>query len=195
MPYIIGFGGEPATGKSTIMKTAMAKTATDWSTDTLRTYGAAIKVMVSTQKQITVLGHYIKGETYGGTDTMSMSIQPSVTKMLTVGIKNPSWGYWFEGDRLFNSKFIHFLREELRWPAFFFIINAEANTIDSRHASRDNQNATWLLGRKTKVANLIKEFNLVSFSNNNIHDLIHCADLVCDLDKTLRLQSERQFYA
>jgi len=195
MPYIIGFGGEPATGKSTVMKTAMAKYATDWRPYEIKGYGMAIKCMVSDQKQITVLGQYLPGETFGGTDRMSMSIQPTVVKMLSHGIENKSWGFWFEGDRLFNAKFLHYLIDELRWPHFFFLIAAKQESIESRHALRDNQNAIWLIGRRTKVANLKRDFNLVVFDNNNAQDLIHDADLICNMSKTLRLQSERQFYA
>jgi len=195
MPYIIGFGGEPATGKSTVMKTAMAKFATDWELFEINGYGYGIKCMVSSAKQVTVLGHYIQGEAYGGTDRMSMSIQPSVVKMLSHGVDNKSWGFWFEGDRLFNAKFLHTIKDEIRWPNFFFVISSKPEAIEARHVVRDHQNETWLAGRKTKVANIKRDFNLVAFDNNNLQDLIHNADLICNMNGTLRAQSERQFYA
>ena len=195
MPYIIGFGGEPATGKSTVMKVAMSKNATDWKPTKIHGYGIDIKVMVSEQMMVTVLGHYITGETFGGTDRMSMSIQPSIVKMFGSGIDNKSMGFWFEGDRLFNSKLLHYIKDELKWPNYFFAVNASDEVKELRHAQRDNQNATWLAGRRTKVANLINEFNLVAFDNNNVHDLVRCADLIRDMNKTLRLMSERLYYA
>lgn len=165
MIKVIGWGGEPATGKSTIMKRLMA------------TYpNAPVPMKFQKVKYLEyaftgpiILGRYDEGEAFGGTDRLPMNVQPDAEVFLVMH-KDSSSTLLFEGDRLFNAKFIRFIKN-LGVPCHFFAVISREDVIAQRHAERDQQNATWLAGRKTKVKNLIDEFDLQMVFNNSEQDL------------------------
>jgi hypothetical protein len=76
----------------------------------------------------------------------------------------------FEGDRLFNSKFID---EILKVSEDFkiLILKAPQNVIDQRHVDRnDDQSDQFKNGRKTKIANITSSLELldyIEFMNNS----------------------------
>ena len=74
--------GQPATGKSTIMKKFLE--ADQWIT---QTGVSLVPYLFNTNQNLAVLGSYPDGEPYGGTDRMSMACQPEVEKWVD---RNPT---------------------------------------------------------------------------------------------------------
>ena len=106
MKNIIAVGGEPATGKTTLMW-RIIDSVTDWQKIEPKKTLSAIR---SESLDLTILGKYDRGLEFAGTDRLSMSVQPAATEF----IKEATGNILFEGDRLFNRKFIgrmHYLHD------------------------------------------------------------------------------------
>ena len=175
---IIGIIGEPATGKSTLMQNIIVRYS-GWKS--LKWH--LVKGLVNEETKILILGEYSTGEKFGGTDRLAMNAQPQVESFLATCAKLPFYSEFtvlFEGDRLSNAKFFEFCQKN--FECRFFALVANDLLKESRHAGRDNQNKTWLLGRKTKVANLIAQFNLPTFKHETPEDTNLVANLILSPD-------------
>lgn len=144
--------GEPATGKSTLLRALMAALGTGWTPfkaglvrgHRLRVGGVSVLV----------LGIYESGR-FDGTDRLSMAVQPeaeALLRRLASGLSPVS--VVLEGDRLGNAKLfaaVEALGAEQRW---WRLVAGEA-LLGERHRTReDDQTEAWLRGRRTKVANV-----------------------------------------
>jgi len=169
---IIGIGGEPATGKSSVVQC--------WALDGEKISEQVItanngKVIKKTLKQhrvgnLVIFGHYGDDIAMGGTDTLSMSILPAAIQWVRSRANDKTCNYdvIFEGDRLFNSKFITFLKEYPQVEAHFYILQAAEPILNERHAKRgDNQDEIFLKGRNTKYKRLIEQFPDIKVRTNN----------------------------
>jgi len=88
---------------------------------------------------------------FGGTDTLAMSVQPKVLSWLQAERPGAVFG---EGDRLGNGKFFDAVRA-LGYSLVVVRIGVPDEVAAARCAERGSkQNATWLAGRRTKIANL-----------------------------------------
>jgi len=119
-------------------------------------------------ENIYVLGKYEEGETFSGTDRMSMAVQPEAVKFLTE-VDDKSI-VLFEGDRLFNTSFLEHCLDNYDLDIVFLDTDREVR--EERYKERgSNQNETWLQGRETKVANILSNmvlmFRTEKFKNNN----------------------------
>lgn len=167
MIKILGIGGEPATGKTTLVKRAL---------DELRPLSpyrlASYRLLRFEQYKalrLVVLGEYPEGQIYGGTDRLSMAVQASAVDFLKNAIAAPQWDgvkILFEGDRLFNAGFIGAARSLLGERAAFWVLRANPLEVERRQKLRGaNQSPAWLKGRRTKIANLVNEFQPVLKDN------------------------------
>lgn len=151
---IIGLGGEPATGKTTLFKSLRDKLGT-YKQFKFKMVRGEMYEHPDDERNIFILGIYDKG-TFSGTDRLSMAVQPQVMdflKAIEVDFKNPI--VLFEGDRLFNKSFIKAIKE--RYDTGLYITTANEKEKQRRHISRgDTQTEQWLKGRKTKIANILK---------------------------------------
>jgi len=161
---IMAIGGEPATGKTTLMF-EIIKAADDWQ---LLKPEKLLDIMYSKTLNLTILGKYeTNNNPFQGTDRLSMAVQPDAVKFLQKNFNSP---ILFEGDRLFNSKFID---EILKVSEDFkiLILKAPQNVIDQRHVDRnDDQSDQFKNGRKTKIANITSSLELldyIEFMNNS----------------------------
>lgn len=174
MKNIIAVGGEPATGKTTLMW-RIIDSATDWQKIEPKKTLSAIR---SESLNLTILGKYDRSEQFAGTDRLSMSVQPAATEF----IKEATGNILFEGDRLFNRKFIDAI---ISCDCLFSLIYIEAsrNELHNRHVDRkDTQTETFLKSRQTKYSNIVRSLDLMdvihTFKNDNmdhqkvIHDFI-----------------------
>jgi dephospho-CoA kinase len=154
---IIALGGEPASGKTTLLKRVRQNFAT-----------------LTTFKQGLVCGSYCPSTNvyfvgvfdntmFEGTDKLSLSVQPSFIEF----VKNTNNAkIVFEGDRLFNAS----LFEQL--PSIIFILDIDKTIHAQRHAQRGHaQNETFLKGRKTKIANVKNTFTHTILNNNTNDDI------------------------
>ena len=183
MIRMVGFGGEPATGKSLLMRTVVANWL-QWTGQASEVkYGASVFTTVYPGARVMIFGNYEAGQMYGGTDRLSMSVQPELERVVLALHNDPNWDGWqilWEGDRLWNGKFLRFvLASDI--PARFFVLKCSEETLKARHAQRlDSQDEKWLSGRRTKVHNITEEFGLPVFEHNTPEDTARLALLFSD---------------
>lgn len=162
---VIAIGGEPGAGKSTLMKEILTKFV--WS----KIYDSVKLVPYLQYGKYYILGKYDEGETFSGTDRMSMAVQPEAIKFLASLDKDAV--VLFEGDRLFTSTFLEHCVENYDTEIIYLETDKEVR--QERYKERgSNQNETWLQGRETKIANIMTNmtlmFNTIRYKNNNKDD-------------------------
>lgn len=183
---VIAIGGEPATGKSKLMRTLISMlgpVSEPFRSGLLTGYAW-------TDRLVAVLGDYSPDRVYPGTDCLSMAVQPFFNRLLEAWATDPfraNWVILYEGDRLFNDRSLSLIKT-LGLPHKFYLVTACPETLAARHASRDNQNASWLKGRATKLANLVERYDPTVLHNNTGIDLLSNAHLL--LTATIILQEE-----
>jgi uridine kinase len=162
---VFAIGGEPGAGKSTLMKEIISKF--NW----IKVYDE-VKLVPYLQYDCNyILGKYDEGETFSGTDRMSMAVQPEAVKFLASLHKDSV--VLFEGDRLFTSSFLEHCVNNYNTDIIY--LETDKAVRQERYKERgSNQNETWLQGRETKIANILTNmtlmFNTVKFKNNNKED-------------------------
>lgn len=153
MITVVGIGGEPATGKTTLMREAM--TVLGESTEFKYKLCRGHKF---TAAKVLVLGIY-DGTKFAGTDRLSMAVQPDAVALVEKMSHTPSYNGWtllYEGDRLFNSSFIQAVANIA--PHRFYLLTASDEQKEQRHLKRqDSQPAKWLAGRATKCKNITEQ--------------------------------------
>ena len=163
MIKILAIGGEPATGKSMLLREVRTKGK----------YGRFNKLRfeLDVKKKIFWLGVF-NGSKFEGTDKLSMAVQPDAIQFLEkikVSSKYKNHLVVFEGDRLFTGTFLEFCRKNFHMKVI--IVTARHHIKKARHVERaDTQTDTFLKGRKTKIENikeLLGKENYKCISNNN----------------------------
>jgi len=147
---VIMIAGYPGSGKSTIMRGVI---------DKLVQAGQVFKdtakgsVTYMSSKNFIILGSYKPDEKFPGTDRYPMNVQPKAEEFMLEACKmTPNKTVLLEGDRLFNDKFIKFLRYKPdEFDLVLCLVHAQDSLVESRRAERSEQNPTWLKGRKSKV--------------------------------------------
>lgn len=162
---IIAIGGEPGAGKTTLMKKLIEHFGVQPEYDSFKL------VPYLRKDNIYVLGKYEDGETFAGTDRMSMAVQPEAIKFLA---SLPSDSIvLYEGDRLFNTSFLEHCNEN--YDLSIVYLKTDKSVRQERYKERgSNQNETWLQGRETKVANILTNMTLMfiteKYNNNNTEE-------------------------
>ena len=149
---IIAVGGEPGSGKSTLMQRL------------IQHYGAEpkyneVKLVPFLQKDnLYILGKYEEGEVFSGTDRMSMAVQPEAIKFLaSLPIDSI---VLYEGDRLFTASFLEDCMDKYNLEIIY--LSTEKNIRKQRYLDRGSeQDETWLRGRETKISNILTNMNLL----------------------------------
>lgn len=153
----VAIGGVPATGKTTLMEKVMF----NLNPKKIFKYGLLRGYVVN---NIYILGVYKKGETFGGTDKLSMAVQKDYEKFIQKKIGHCI----FEGDRLFTQKNLCGLLD--KYNTKIILLENDEDTLNERHTLRgDNQSIKFIKGRATKLQN-IKENELLS-AHLNIYTL------------------------
>lgn len=174
---VIAIGGEPGTGKSSLMKSLMAKLGAQTINNTEKLVPYTI---IENSKNIIVLGRY-DGEGYAqGTDRMSMACQPNVVSFLN---NNKFDVVLFEGDRLFNQSFLEHCNKYYDLSIFLLKTNDEIKT--QRYEERgSDQNETWLKGRKKKISNICDNMELKWITsllrNNDMNDQLSNIEFILE---------------
>jgi GTPase SAR1 family protein len=106
--------------------------------------------------------------THGGTDALSMSVQPHVVAALETGV----WPRVIaEGDRLANTAFFD-AAFAAGYTVSVVLLDVPPEVAAERRAARHtNQDERWLRGRETKVAHLVPTATLVLDGTKPIHEL------------------------
>jgi len=149
---VIAIGGEPGSGKSTLMKKLIEVFEVE------PKYNEVKLVPYLQKDNIYILGKYEEGEVFSGTDRMSMAVQPEAIKFLATLPEDSV--VLFEGDRLFTASFLENCAE--KYDTKIVYLQTEKATRKERYAERgSNQNETWLAGRESKIANIMTNFDLM----------------------------------
>ena len=150
---IVGLIGEPAAGKSTVMRNFI---------DTLEGGCAIIRdgLVVYTlypDDKVIIAGIYDE-QVFSGTDRMSKACGPKVREWLTQMNGDSEWddyAFYWEGERFSNSKFFHyFFNENPDWDVTVYFLTADEKTLNERNKARSNQNDSWRKGMRTRMNNL-----------------------------------------
>lgn len=140
--YLIGI---PGTGKSTVMKQFMTHFQ-DWKaervTDLLDTHVSG---------NVRVLGKYEEGETFSGTDRLSMAVAPKAIEWAQTHPREYIVG---EGDRLNNKAFFYSFEERV-----IIHLTVSDEERQRRYEERgSNQPDKFIQTCKTKCANILESF-------------------------------------
>lgn len=166
MKKIIAVGGRPGTGKTTLFRKFMEQL--EWEkVEPLKMMPA----LYNKEHNLYILGKYEDGETFAGTDRMSMAVQPVVQKF----VEETDANILFEGDRIFNQSFLEFCMDNKDVDLNIVYIEVPDSLLEQRYKDRgSDQSETFLKGRATKYNNLLSNFDLMSyittFKNQNLDE-------------------------
>jgi broad-specificity NMP kinase len=163
---IIAVGGQPGTGKTTLFRKFMEDK--QW----IQCEPAKlVSAMYNTEKDLYILGKYEDGETFAGTDRLSMAVQPNLQEW----IASNNCNILFEGDRVFNQSFLEFCMGLPNTDLQVVYLKAPKELLEQRYKDRgSDQSEQFLRGRETKYSNLLSNFDLMpyitEFANTNLEE-------------------------
>lgn len=176
MYRVVGLYGEPATGKSSLMREIL-----DELEGRTELIPAGFGTMLRFQeyqledRTVCVLGVYPKGETFGGTDRLSMAVPPEAAMWFEIApriFQHPV--IVWEGDRLLCETVLQALGVVRRYSTgevHLFALRCTEGELKRRHEERgDTQTEAWLRGRRTKVERFAAEYDMTWLDNNNEDD-------------------------
>lgn len=169
---IVALAGEPATGKTTVMWGVIARLA-----QTGRSR-RPFKVGLITGYEYTVppgtgiapgklyvLGRYDAGQTFAGTDRLSMAAPKEAVPFIHKLSQQPGARLLFEGDRLMCRPVLEAL-QSVGDPLRLVMLKAGREIKRQRHEQRgDDQPERFLKSRATKLDNLAADFKFLSTLN------------------------------
>ncbi|RJQ26106.1 hypothetical protein C4577_04190 [Candidatus Parcubacteria bacterium] len=169
--------GVPASGKTTVMR----KVVKELGKGKICKTGTLVYQRHDNTKTI-VLGSYAKAG-FGGTDILSMGVQPTAVAMINAWASEENMDGWrilFEGDRLFNGSFIAELEKIKNLDCKWMMLEASDKAQEERHKKRgDTQSETWLKGRITKANKLKESINGITvLRNENEEDIENNVDWI-----------------
>ena len=173
---VVAVFGEPGSGKSTLMVKLMERLGIS------REFKSDFKLVPYHQKDnLYVLGKYEVGETFGGTDKMSMAVQPEAVKFLASLDKDSV--VIFEGDRLCTSSFLDHCND--KYDLTMVYLSTSKSIREERYKERNsNQDETWLKGRESKINNILSNLNLKFvteiFDHNNREESSKIVNFIMD---------------
>lgn len=162
---IIALGGEPATGKTTVIRMLIDHMAEMGAFQTF-TFGK-LQGHAHPESKIIILGVYKLSETFAGTDRLAISVHQDAKRFLTSSRQTGFRGYSliFEGDRLFAKDFLKDCKATASTD--LIVVKASKGTLRRRHIERaDDQTESWLRQRAAKVADICKTFHDVEYWEN-----------------------------
>jgi broad-specificity NMP kinase len=163
---VIAVGGQPGTGKTTLFRKLME--GYTWEKVEPK---KMLPAMYCKELDLYVLGKYEEGETFAGTDRLSMAVQPVAQSFVTECTSN----ILFEGDRIFNQSFLEFVMSLPNVDLQVVYLKAPKEVLQQRYADRgSDQSEQFLKGRETKYSNLLSNFDLMpyitEFNNTNLEE-------------------------
>jgi dephospho-CoA kinase len=160
---VIAIGGNPGSGKSTLMRRLLNDLQFPKSSEQLYELVPGHK-----NRNVVVLGKYDEDVgVFGGTDKMSMAVQPKAIEYLET---SPGAVVIYEGDRLFTGSFLEHCED--KYDLSIIHLSTTKEVREERYKERgSNQDETWLKGRESKISNILTNFVLMdcieTFPNND----------------------------
>tara|TARA_R100000655_G_scaffold7920_5_gene21128 strand:+ start:2669 stop:3241 length:573 start_codon:yes stop_codon:yes gene_type:complete len=173
MLKVTAIGGEPATGKSYIVKKIISENNLS---DTFM-WGKLVRGIKN--DKISVLGIYGDSQDiFPGTDKLSMAVQPEVIQYIKLeATRNSLEHIIFEGDRLFKSSLFEIIKNDVDFR--IVVIKCDEEVKEQRHIKRkDEQNEKWLNSRKTAVNNIVNNYNHFLKLNNTEQEANEIAEFI-----------------
>ena len=166
MRKLIAVGGQPGTGKTTLFRKFME--AHTWEKVEPK---KMLPALYCKELDLYILGKYEDGETFAGTDRLSMAVQPVATEF----VKETTSNILFEGDRIFNQSFLEMAMDLQGVELKVVYLKVPDATLKQRYVDRgSDQSETFLKGRATKYSNILSNFDLMSyiteFANTNLEE-------------------------
>ena len=159
---VIGYIGEPAAGKSTIMRGHLADFRS-------RSAERFVKVPYICYHEFPdakaiIMGIYDEG-VFSGTDRLAKTAPPKFREWISALNEDPEFeGYtvYWEGERFSNNPTLDHLFKNVKTTIFH--VSAPPEVLHARHAERDNQNATWLKGMATRIRKLVEKYPVTPYT-------------------------------
>jgi tRNA uridine 5-carbamoylmethylation protein Kti12 len=171
MIKVLAIGGEPCSGKTTLIKRFIRESGMKF--EKVKA-AKLLDALYCKESNLYIFGIYDDStDVFQGTDKLSMAVQPSAVEFLE-GLSEGT--VIFEGDRLFNSKFLGCISEKVHPDNFrILILKAGQEVLNERHISRkDDQDDKFKNSRKTKISNIQANLDLreymTSLPNNTSED-------------------------
>jgi broad-specificity NMP kinase len=163
---LIAVGGQPGTGKTTLFRAFMQNH--EWERVEPK---KMLPALYCKALDLYVLGKYEDGETFAGTDRLSMAVQPIAQCFVSETKSN----ILFEGDRIFNQSFLEFSMGLPNTDLQVVYLKVPDAMLKQRYADRgSDQSETFLKGRATKYSNILSNFELMpyitEFVNTNLEE-------------------------
>lgn len=156
--------GEPAVGKSTIMKKFMSRVG-NWMFESPK--WVPHHVHLKNGEVVFVLGRYDdKTHEFPGTDRMSMACQKHVIQFLIAALNDGVKAVFFEGDRLGNDSMIKALQYMVDDLAVLHIAT-------NQDRKRDSQSDTFRMSRRTKIRNMTGPGGRCARTNQSIQMFVN----------------------
>jgi broad-specificity NMP kinase len=163
---LIAVGGQPGTGKTTLFRKFIE--GKKW----IEVEPAKlVSALYNEEMDLYILGKYQEGETFAGTDRLSMAVQPELQKW----IQTHNCNILFEGDRIFNQSFLEFAMGLPNTDLQVIYLKTPKEILEQRYKDRgSDQSEQFLRGRETKYSNLLSNFDLMpyitEFANTNLEE-------------------------
>jgi broad-specificity NMP kinase len=163
---LIAVGGSPGTGKTTLFRKFMENKK--W----IQVEPAKlISAMYNEELDLYILGKYEEGETFAGTDRLSMAVQPPMQEW----IASHNCNVLFEGDRIFNQSFLEYAMALPHTDLQVVLLTAPKELLEQRYKDRGSeQSEQFLRGRETKYSKIQSNFELMpyitEFKNTNLEE-------------------------
>jgi len=193
MVRVIAMGGEPATGKTTLMFKLIAL-ANDW---VVAKPEKLLDAMYSKQLNLYILGKYVDdGNVFQGTDRLSMAVQPDAERFFSnlayeSNADEHSVNVIFEGDRLFNGKMLDRLSDLFPNDFKVLILTVKDSTLDQRHIDRkDDQDDKFKTSRATKISNIMGSLTLMDYIETMVNENLDDQSKIIENIKTFYNWSE-----
>ena len=168
---IIAIGGEPASGKSTLMKRIIKQHMP------LKTFAyGLVRGLYSKDNDTYFIGIY-DNSVFCGTDKLSMAVQPDFIKLLNIKSKST---FVFEGDRLFSLNNLELIKKH--YKTHIILLENDSSVLNLRHKERnDKQSEKFIKGRYTKIKNITEHFKDKNiYCLKNTQDTINLADTIIE---------------
>lgn len=193
MVKVIAMGGEPATGKTTLMFRLISM-ADDWVTCKPE---KLLDAMYSKKLNLYILGKYVNdGNVFQGTDRLSMAVQPDAEKFFSnlayeSNADDHSVNIIFEGDRLFNGKLLDKLSNWFPESFKVLILTASHDIKEQRHVDRkDDQDDKFKNSRATKISNIMGSLMLMDYIDTMVNENLDDQSKIIDTIKKFYNWSE-----
>jgi ABC-type dipeptide/oligopeptide/nickel transport system ATPase component len=153
MNKIIGITGEPGSGKTYSIKTILSNNQKgEWFTYK----SGLLRFHKNELRKTIILGLYDNTSVFDGTDRLSMAVQPDAEKFFLDNFLE-NYLIIFEGDRLFNCKYLCFIESLQNTIASWFCIDVDSEICQKQRDKRGTkQPDSFIKSRKTKIENISK---------------------------------------